>query len=63
MVTTRPAPPDREPVEMPDLEDYKWSSYIHAEAHDQAGTDYELCEDDDCPHWPELQLDQLDDPW
>lgn len=24
----------------------------HAENHDAAGTDPELCEEDDCPHWP-----------
>lgn len=39
-------------VEIPDLEDYKLSSFLHAEAHDLAGTDFEECVDDGCPHWP-----------
>ena len=32
-----------------------WSSaraFLHSESHEQAGTDPELCDDVDCPHYP-----------
>lgn len=51
-----------QPIEYPDLEDYKWSSFIHATGHDDAGSDFELCDDDDCSYWPDAPDANEDQP-
>jgi hypothetical protein len=33
-----------------EYEDYWWASWLHAEGHEQAGSDPELCDLEDCPH-------------
>jgi hypothetical protein len=48
------------PPELPDLEDYKLSSWLHAESHERGGTDPELCDVDDCPHWPTVDRSPAD---
>jgi hypothetical protein len=42
-----------EPIEYPDLDDYRLASWAHAESHYEAATDPECCDADDCPHWPD----------
>jgi len=46
-VTTQP-----EPAEYPDLDEYREACWQHSDSHYDAATDPELCDDDDCPHWP-----------
>jgi hypothetical protein len=48
--------------DLQELEDYKWASFIHAEGHDQAGSDYELCDDPECPYWPDALDPNEDQP-
>lgn len=40
-------------TEIPDIEEYKLAAYEHAEAHSDAGSDFELCDHDECPYWPD----------
>lgn len=37
---------------MCDPEGYRLLGFLHAESHEQAATDPELCDEDECPHWP-----------
>jgi hypothetical protein len=51
-----------DPPEYPDLEEYRFASWEHAEAHGEAGSDAEECEGD-CAYWPSWwgDLDELED--
>lgn len=33
-----------------EYEDYRLAAWLHAEGHDEVGSDPELCDDIDCPY-------------
>lgn len=38
---------------MIDIDEIRWARWSHAESHEAAGTDPELCDDPKCPHNPQ----------
>jgi hypothetical protein len=44
------------------LEEYRWAAFIHAQGHDEAGSDFELC-DGDCSYWPDAHDPNEDQPY